>query len=257
MLLAIDIGNTSITLGFYKGDELLFVSKMLTDKSKCSMEYSENLLGILGRNKISAKDFDTCVLSSVVPCLTDIIANAVHKLMGIMPILVGEENHGNFKTDILPISQIGSDLIAGSVGANAKYQLPCLVADLGTATKILVIDGDGKFRGCTIAPGIKISLDALSNGTALLPEISLSKPQSCVGTNTVECMQSGIVFGTAAMLDGMFRRISEEMSFKNPTLIITGGYSKGIAECCESDVIYDENLLLHGLKVISENAKKN
>ena len=108
--------------------------------------------------------------------------------------------------------------------------------------------------GCTIAPGVKISLDALASGTALLPSISFTKPESCVGRNTVECMQSGSVYGTAAMLDGMIERICEELSFENPSVVATGGYSQGIIPCCKTKITYDENLLLDGLKVIYEKA---
>lgn len=257
MLLAIDIGNTSISLGFYKGDELAFVSRLLSDTQKSSDEYANELLDILKSNHAAPETVTDCILSSVVPSLTDTVTQAVKTATGASLLLAGEENYGEFKVDILPVSQIGTDLIAGSVGAIAKYPLPCLVADLGTATKILVIDEEGKFRGCTISPGVKISLDALTNGAALLPEIDFSKPNRCVGTNTAECMQSGIVYGTAAMLDGMLERIKDEMKFGNPSIIATGGYSKGIVSCCKTEIIYDENLVLDGLKVICEKARGN
>ncbi|MBR3095865.1 MAG: type III pantothenate kinase, partial [Clostridia bacterium] len=115
--------------------------------------------------------------------------------------------HDGFVTDVIPVSQVGADLITAAVAAKAKYPLPCLVADLGTATKIIAIDKDGKFLGCTIAPGVKISLNALASGTALLPAISFTMPEKAIGTDTIECMQSGLVFGTAAMLDGMVQRM--------------------------------------------------
>ena len=254
MLLCIDMGNTNITLGCYKNDELLFVSRMYTAKQKSSDEYAIELLDIFNLYNVNPKDFTGCIFASVVPQLTDPICRAVKRTTGIDPLLVGESYNGNLKVTILPVSYLGADLIAGAVAAIDKYTLPCLVADLGTATKILVIDESGEFKGCTIAPGVKISLDALASGTALLPSISFTKPESCVGKNTVECMQSGSVYGTAAMLDGMIERICEELSFENPTVVATGGYSQGIIPCCKTKITFDENLLLHGLKVIYEKA---
>ncbi|MBR5438555.1 MAG: type III pantothenate kinase [Clostridia bacterium] len=256
MLLAIDMGNTNITLGAYKNGELIFVSRLYTSRHKSSDEYAINLSDIFELYNVSPTDFTGCVLASVVPELTDPIVKAVNRVTGIDPVIVGAENYGELKVEILPVSYLGADLIAGAVAAREKYPLPCLVADLGTATKILVIDDQGVFRGCTISPGVKISLDALAKNAALLPSISFTTPKKAVGENTTECMQSGIVFGTAAMLDGMFRRIRNELGYDTYTLVATGGYSAGIIPCCEEEIIYDENLLLDGLKAIYEKAKK-
>ena len=257
MLLASDIGNTSITLGAYKGDKLVFTERLLTDKRKSSDEYAAELIDILTLHNALTSEFSGAILSSVVPEVTDSFSGAVTKAIGKVPLTVGERYNGNLKIKILPISQLGADLIAASIGAISKYSLPCLVADLGTATKILVIDKDGLFRGCTISPGMKISLDALAEKASLLPSISLEKPQRAIGENTLECMQSGIVFGTAAMLDGLIRRIKNELSEENVTVVATGGYSKTVSECCETDMIYDEHRLLDGLKVIYEKANSH
>lgn len=254
MLLAVDIGNTSITLGAYKNEKLIFTARLLTDRKKTAEEYISDLLGILDSHSVRGEEFEGAVISSVVPEITDSFSVAVKKIIGKEPLLVGEKYNGNLKVEILPVSHLGADLIAASVGATQKYPLPCLVADLGTATKILVIDRNGVFRGCTISPGVKISLDALAKNASLLPEISLSKPEKAIGENTVECMQSGIVYGTAAMLDGLVKRINAELGAENATVVATGGYSKTIAECCETEIIYDENLLLDGLKTIYNKA---
>lgn len=136
-----------------------------------------------------------------------------------------------------------------------KYPLPCLVIDLGTASKILAIDSDGYFLGCAIAPGVKLSLDALAEGAALLPSISFTKPAHAVGTNTAECMQSGSVFGTAAMLDGMTKRMLSELGVKKAAIVATGGLAKGIVTCCETEIIYDENLILDGIKAIYDESR--
>lgn len=254
MLLAADIGNTSISIGAYKNDELVFTTRLYTDRHKSADEYAINILDILSLYGADPHGFEGAVISSVVPEITAYFSSALTKVIGKEPILVGEKYNGSLKVEILPVSYLGADLIAASVGAIEKYPLPCLVCDLGTATKILVIDKDGVFRGCTISPGVKISLEALSEKASLLPEISFERPERAIGENTVECMQSGIVYGTAAMLDGLVKRIKGELGAENATVVATGGYSKTIAECCETEIIYDENLLLDGLKAIYEKA---
>lgn len=255
MILAVDIGNTNITIGAYKDEKLLFSTRMYTMKKKSSDEYAVGLLDAFRLYNVSATDFSGSVISSVVPELTQNFSRALATVTGIEPVIVGEEHNGSLKVEILPVSQLGADLIAGCIGAIRKYPLPCLVVDLGTATKILVINEEGCFCGCTISPGVKISLDALAEKTSLLPSVSLTKPEKAIGENTVECMQSGIVFGTAAMLDGLIGRIKKEMGRENITVVATGGYSKGIIPCCETEMIYDENLLLDGLFSIYKDAK--
>ena len=250
MLLAFDIGNTNIALGCFDGDGLRFTSRMYSSTQKTSDEFAVSLLNIFKIHQMDVAAVDGAIISSVVPALTESIAKAVTTLTGKAPVIVGAEHHGAFNTHILPIEQIGADLIAAGAAAIKKYPLPCLVADLGTATKIIVLDEAGQFLGCTISPGVKISSDALTQSTALLPAVSFTKPQTVIGTNTVACIQSGIVYGTAAMLDGLVQRILNELNVKEATLVATGGYSKGILPCCESPFIYDGNLLLDGLREI-------
>lgn len=254
MLLTTDIGNTGITLGAYKDNKLVFTSRILTDRKKDTDGYCEELLEIFKSHGISQKDFSGAIVSSVVPEVTAAFSDAIERITGKAPLTVGEKYNGNLKVEILPVSHLGADLVAASVGAINKYPLPCLIADLGTATKVLVIDKDGLFRGCTISPGVKISLEALSEKASLLPEISLSAPERVIGENTVECMQSGIVYGTAAMLDGLVSRIKKELNEENVTVVATGGYSESISRLCETEMIYDEFLLLDGLKEIYNKA---
>lgn len=250
MILAADIGNTSIAIGAYEGKKLLFRKGLCTDREKSSDEYAEELFDVLSVYGASKDDISGSVISSVVPELTDKFIKALTMVTGTEPVVVGEKHNGRLDVKILPVSCLGADLIAASIGAIRKYPLPCLVVDLGTATKILVIDETGCFRGCTISPGVKISADALAQKASLLPSISLSKPERVIGENTVECMQSGIVLGTAAMLDGLIKRIKKELQKDSVTVVATGGYSEGIVSCCETEMIYDENLLLDGLSEI-------
>ena len=253
MLLTIDIGNTNITLGAYRDEKILFVSRMFTARNKTSDEFAAELLNIFKLYEVGATEFSKVVMSCVVPEIEDSVIRAVKMITGKKPAIVGAENHGSFKIDILPVSAVGADLICAAVAAKAKYPLPCLVADLGTATKIIVVDRDGRFVGCTISPGVKISMDALAAKASLLPSVSFKAPEKAVGANTAECIQSGVVFGTAAMLDGLIRRISNELSLKNATVVATGGYSRGIISCCETEIIYDENLILDGLREIARD----
>lgn len=255
MILTIDMGNTTISFGAYDGDELKFVARMYTSRQKSSDEFAINIKDFLSLYNVKADDFEGAIMASVVPELTDRIVRAVMKTLGITPLLVGADHNGGLKIDILPVEQLGADLVAGSIGAINKYPLPCLIADLGTATKILVIDEKGKFLGCTISPGVKISLDALAQGAALLPSISLTKPDKAIGEHTTECMQSGIVYGTAAMLDGLIGRIKKEAGFNDCTVVATGGYSAGIIPCCEEKILYDKHLVLNGLLEIYKSGK--
>lgn len=253
MLLAIDIGNTNINLGCFADGALLFTSRVYSELHRTADEYAAMLLDMFHLHAVRGSAFEGAILSSVVPELTDLLSQAVKTVLGKEPLIVGAEVHDGFETDVIPVSQVGADLITGAVAAKAKYPLPCLVADLGTATKILALDKKGKFLGCTIAPGVKISLDALAKGTALLPSISFTMPEKAIGTNTIECMQSGLVFGTAAMLDGMVDRILAELGVEKASLIATGGLSHGIVPCCKQNFVYDRHLLLDGLRVIYES----
>ena len=148
-------------------------------------------------------------------------------------------------------AQLGADLVAGAVGALDAYTLPCIIIDMGTASTISVLDKNGTFLGGSIAAGVKLTLKALTENTAQLTSIPIEAPQSVIGRNTVECMQSGLVYGTAAMIDGLLDKIEEELG-QEATVVATGGLSKEIITHCKRNIIYDENLLLEGLRVIYE-----
>jgi len=152
--------------------------------------------------------------------------------------------------------QVGSDLVAGAVAAINSYPLPALVIDLGTATKISVVNENGAFCGGIIAPGVTVSLDALSKSASQLPTISLENVGPAIGKNTVDCMRSGIVYGTAAMLDGLCDKIESELNVKVQTIVATGGLAKDIVKHCKRKLILNENLIVHGLKCLFEKNSK-
>ncbi len=250
MILTVDAGNTNITLGAYLGDDIVFVARLATDRARTDDQYAVELLNIFNLHNKTANEFSSAIISSVVPELTSVLAAAVEKATGNAPLIItpGIKTGINILTD--NPAQVGSDLIAGAVAAVARYPLPCLIIDLGTATKISVINADGAFCGCTIAAGVGISLEALSARTSQLPNISFASPNHAVGTNTIDSMQSGTVYGAAAMLDGMCERINEELDTPVKTVVATGGLAKDIVKHCHRDVIYNGELLLEGLKII-------
>ena len=255
LLLALDIGNSNITLGLYD-DKLLFTARLATQRERTQDQYAVELLNILAINKTEISNIDSAIISSVVPELTDAVRGAVKSVAKCDAIILGP----GVKTGLNIITdnhtQVGADLVAASVGAISKYELPCFVIDLGTATKILLIDENATFCGCTISAGVKISLDALANKTSQLPAISLKTPASAIGTNTVDCMLSGTVIGTAAMLDGLTQRMEDEFGKRIKTTVATGGLSEEIIKSCNRKIIHDPNLILDGLKVIyNKNSK--
>jgi len=251
MILVGDIGNTSVSIGAYEGERLLFSSRMTTDKNKDCDGYKAEILDIFSRYGVSAEDFSGSIVSSVVPEVTEGVTGAFREITGTEPLTVGEKYNGNLKVEILPVSQLGADLVAGAVGALDAYTMPCVVIDIGTATTVTVLDRNGALLGGTIAAGVRLTLKALTENTAQLTSIPIEAPTSVIGTNTMACMQSGLVYGTAAMLDGLLERIELELG-EAPTVVATGGLSREIIEHCKANIIYNENLLLDGLRAIYE-----
>ncbi|MEE1138329.1 MAG: type III pantothenate kinase [Acutalibacteraceae bacterium] len=256
MLLVIDIGNTNITLGVYNNDELIFVSRLATDKSKTPDQYAVDFKQIFALYNTSLSSFSGAAISSVVPELTSTMNEAIDKITGCKPMVLGPGIKTGMNILIDNPAQLGADLLAGCVGAAALYPLPCLVIDLGTASKISVIDKNGAFCGCTISPGIGISLDALSARTSQLPSISLKTPARAIGKNTVDSMQSGTVFGYAAMLDGLCEKLENELGDKVMSTVATGGLAKDLVKSCKRDITYNGELILYGLKVLYDKNRK-
>lgn len=256
MLLTIDIGNTNITIGVYDENNLVFVSRVATDRSKTPDQYAIEFKHIFLLYNTPYDSFDGAAISSVVPELSITISDAVEKVTGCKSMLLGPGIKTGMNILIDNPAQLGADLLAGAVGATALYPLPCLVIDLGTASKISVIDKNGAFCGCTIAPGIGISLDALSARTSQLPSISLKTPAKAIGRNTIDSMQSGTVFGYASMIDGMCEKLEEELGEKVMTTVATGGLAKDLIKSCKREIKYNGDLIHYGLKVLYEKNKK-
>ena len=254
MLLTIDIGNTNINLGIFDGDALTMSARLATDRQKTDDQFAVDFVNIFSVYNIKTADIEGAVISSVVPEITIHIKNAVKRLTGKKVIVLSPGVKTGLNIMIDNPAQLGADLAAGAVGAVAEYELPAFVVDLGTATKIFAVDENRGFRGCMIAPGVAISVKALTDTSSLLPAISLEPPKKACGTNTIESMQSGIVLGTAAMIDGLLDRFADELG-EPKTIIATGGLSSFITPVCKREMIYDGDLILKGIKAIYEKNK--
>lgn len=253
MILTVDIGNTNITIGVFNANDLLFTARLATDRKRTEDQYAVELLNIFKIRDADISEFDGSIISSVVPELTDVLKSAVASVTQREPMILRNDIGSGLKVINNINGQIGADIAAVAVAAINKYPLPCFVLDLGTATKIILLDESGMFMGCTISPGVGISLYALASRTSQLPTINLETPESSIGTNTIDCMKSGLVYGTAAMLDGLTERMEKDFGKKVNSIVATGGLSREIIKNCNRYVIYDENLILHGLKVIYDN----
>ena len=251
MLLTIDAGNTNITIGAYDGEILQFTARLSTDHTKTGDQYAIDIKDLLELYGCDYTQIDDCIIATVVPNVGMALKSAVTTLCNIIPIEVGPGIKTGLNIKIDNPAQLGADMVAGAVGAIAEYTLPCVVIDMGTATTFSVIDENSSFIGGIITAGIKLSLRALSSNTAQLPSVAIEAPKSVIGTNTIDCMKSGLVLGAAAMLDGLLDRIEEELGI-TPTVVATGGLSRDVVSNCRWDIIYNENLLLDGLKEIYE-----
>jgi len=251
MVLTVDVGNSNIVLGAYEGDKLLFVSRMQTETEKTSDQYAIAFNSILRLHRLEPREFTGAIISCVVPPLQTALKTAVTVLTGCEVMTVGPGLKTGLNIRIDNPATLGSDLVCGAVAALARFGGPCIIFDLGTATKISAIDKFGSFVGCAILPGIGISMKALSTRTAQLPHIEFETARAVIGTNTVDSMKSGIVFGTASMMDGMVRKFRSEIGDTAP-VVATGGFAGVITPFCETDIRYDATLILEGLRLIWE-----
>lgn len=254
MILTIDIGNTNIVLGGFDDEKLRFISRISTNAKKTDAEYATKLKSILSLYGVDESEVSGAAISSVVPILTQTMANAIKIVFKVKAVIVGP----GIKTGINLLAdnpaQVGADLICACVAAAKLYTPPVLIIDMGTATKFMIVDESKSFTGVSIMPGVEISLKALTGGAAQLPQISLVPPKKLLGTNTIDCMRSGIIYGNAAMLDGMIDRIGDEVK-SELTIVATGGLSRSIIPYCRHDVILDDDLILKGLLIIYNKNK--
>ncbi len=259
MLLVIDIGNTNITLGAFRGEELLGTFRMMTKLPRTSDEYGIMLKELVERQGILDTDIDAAIVASVVPDIMHSFGSAMIKYFGIQPIIVSAG--GDIETGIRVVTenpkQVGADRIVDAVAAYELHGGPVIVIDFGTATTYDVVGADGTFDAAVIAPGISTSAQAMWGQAAMLPAVEIRKPESILGRETVASMQAGIVYGQIGQTEYIVEKIRAESGYENAKVVASGGLGKMIAQ--ETDVIdvYDPQLTLKGLRIIYEKNKNN
>jgi len=252
MLLTVDAGNTNITLAVYEKDELLYSARIYSERRKTDDQYAYEFRQILGEKYGSRCEYEGAVISSVVPEITKRLEFAAKAVTGKTPLVLGVGIKTKLQINVVNKGELGGDLVAGAVGAKLKYPMPCLIWDLGTCTKISVLNEKGEFMGCTISPGINMCIEALGTETSQLNAIKVAEYSKPFGNTTVDAISSGVIVGTAVMLEGLSKRIIEEIGFNNTTVVVTGGLSSAIIPAVKMDVIHNKNLLSEGLRAIFE-----
>ncbi|WP_294406782.1 type III pantothenate kinase [uncultured Ruminococcus sp.] len=254
MILAIDIGNTNVVLGCFDGEKILFRERVSTNQTATDLEYAANMKMAMEMHGIKPKDIDGAIISSVVPSVTNMFRTAVQKYLGVEVKVVGPGIKTGLSILIDNPAQLGSDLVVDAVAGINEYPAPMIIIDMGTATTLSVIDSNRSYLGGMIMTGMAVSTDALIMRTAQLPKIAFEKPKKVIGTNTVDCMKSGIMYSNACAIDGLVERIEEELGEKC-TVIATGGLAGVITPLCKRDIILDDDLLLKGLMIIYNKNK--
>lgn len=255
MILTLDIGNSNIVVSGIKNFKTVFSGRIKTDKNCSVEETAANIDFILKLNNIDIALFEGAVISSVVPCVTDKAAAAVEKLIGKKVCIAGKDIDFGIHINMDNPKKVGEDMLVDAVAALSEFEPPLLIFDLGTASTCSVIDRDGTYISSIIAPGAAISLKALTDSTAKLPKIKLDNPKGILAKNTEDSMRSGIVYGTAAMIDGISDRVFDELGYK-AKIIATGGIGGLIVPYCKHKIYYEPDLLNKGLSVLWEKGKK-
>jgi len=255
MILTIDVGNSNIVLGAIQEDQIAFEARLRTDATKTSDEYCIDLKMILDVYHVKAEEIEGAIIASVVPQVLNSMKTAVIKLTGKSPLVVGPGLKTGLNIAIDNPSQAGADLVVGCVAALREHKAPMIIIDMGTATTMIVVDKNAAMIGGCIMPGVKISMDALTDRTALLPGLQLDQPKKAIGRNTIDCMRSGLMMGAACMIDGMIDRMEEELGYKT-TVIATGGIAKFVLPMCRHSIVYDKDLLVKGLAALYRDNKR-
>ena len=255
MILTIEIGNSTITLGGVEGSDIRFECRINTDRVKTSDTYCIDLKTLFEIYGIDMASIEGVIISSVVPQVLNSVRTAIRKLLNTEPLVVGPGLKTGLDIRLENPGQMGADLVAADVAALSEHKPPLIVIDMGTATTMAVLDPNGAHLGGCVCPGVKISLEALTGNTSLLPGIQLDSPKQALGRNTADAMRSGIMFGTAAMLDGMIDRFRAETGW-DFTIVATGGLAKHIVPLCHNEIVYDRHLIIKGLaKLYRDNAR--
>ena len=250
MLLVFDIGNTNTVMGIYKGEELINKWR-LTSKKQTSDEVGFMVLGLLAASGISKGDIDGAIFGSVVPSLDEMFREGVRKYLGLECIRVSPKLDTGLEIKMKNPTGLGADRLLNAVAGIEKYGKPLIVVDLGTTITLDVVSREGAYLGGVIAPGLEIGMESLFSRAAKLPQIELVAPENYIGGNTVEAIQSGIIYGTAGMVDRMIKGIFKELG--GPCrVVVTGGHAPIIAKYSNRVDTVDQWLTLDGLRILYE-----
>ena len=249
MILTIDIGNSTITLGGVQGDEIRFECRINTDRVKTSDTYCIDLKTLFEIYGVELRTIEGVIIASVVPQVLNSVRTAIRMLLGTEPLVVGPGLKTGLNIKLENPGQMGADLVAAGVAALREHKPPMVIIDMGTATTMSVLDPEGAHLGGCVCPGLRISLEALTGRTSLLPGIQLDSPRQAIGRNTADAMRSGIMYGNAAMLDGMIDRFREETGW-DFTVVATGGLAKRVVPLCRHRIVYDRHLIIKGLAAL-------
>lgn len=249
MIIAIDVGNTNITVGCIDDKGIIFEERLSANRHRTEMEYAISFKSILDLHGLSFRTIEGGIIASVVPELTAVLRGALEKfnIEDIKVVGPGVKTGMNIVID--NPGQLGSDLLVDAVAAAAEYPLPVIIVDLGTATTLCVVNEKRQYIGGVVLPGVRTGLDSLVNRTSLLPQISMEAPKQVIGRNTIDAMKSGVIFGNASLIDNMILRIERELG-QRCHVVATGGLASAIIPYCDHDIKIDKDLLLKGLKII-------
>lgn len=255
MLLAVDIGNTNVVLGLYEQEKLVQTFRVATVRSRTEDEYAVLLQQLLSLRQLTAKAVSAAIIASVVPQLTDVLVSAIRQAVGREPLIVGP----GLKTG-MPVlydnpHDVGADRVVDAIAAYARYQSGVIVVDFGTATTFNCVSPKGEYLGGVIVPGVKVSLEGLMQSAAKLRPVELTAPPRVLGRNTTHALQSGVIHGYAAMVDGLVDRLIEELGFPC-RVIATGGLAILIGKHARRIEEQDQNLTLEGLRILYERNTK-
>lgn len=245
MILVLDLGNTNIYIGVYQNGELKKTYRTFTDPMKSQDNYRDLLEDFFQKHHFESKDFSGAIISSVVPDLSTVLKGALDELLEIDSIIISKGVKTGLSIRIDNPNELGTDLVADAIGAIKKYHVPCLIADLGTANKIIVIDRNGNFIGVIIFAGIKVASKALSRSAAQLMDISYNCPKSVIGKNSIDSLNSGSIYGTIAAIEGLAIRVEKELGYPM-NKILTGGNANLIKDHIDN-FVFDQHLILDGL----------
>lgn len=251
MLLAVDVGNTQTVAGLFDGTELVDSWRLSTVRDRTADEYRLFLTGLLLQDGHRAEDLHGVVLASVVPSAKAAMTEVAVEMVGDALVVLGPGTRTGMPINIDNPREVGADRVANAVAALTKYGAPVVAVDFGTSTNIDTVDASGSYIGGAIAPGLEVSLDALISGTAALRRVDLVQPPAAVGRNTVEAIQSGLIYGHAGLVDGLVGRIVAELGGE-PAVVATGGLASTIVPYCRAVSTIDATLTLDGLRLIYE-----